>query len=81
MTPVPMTSASSVIGGIDLSLGRMLPLLERLGNPQRKVPPVIHVTGTNGKGSTIAFLRAMLEAAGSWSPMRSSPMRSQNASA
>ena len=64
MTPVPMTSASSVIGGIDLSLGRMLPLLERLGNPQRKVPPVIHVTGTNGKGSTIAFLRAMLEAAG-----------------
>jgi len=59
-----MTSASSVIGGIDLSLGRMLPLLERLGNPQRKVPPVIHVTGTNGKGSTIAFLRAMLEAAG-----------------
>ena len=64
MTPVPMTSASSVIGGIDLSLGRMLPLLERLGNPQRKVPSVIHVTGTNGKGSTIAFLRAMLEAAG-----------------
>ena len=64
MTPVPMTSASSVMGGIDLSLGRMLPLLERLGNPQRKVPPVIHVTGTNGKGSTIAFLRAMLEAAG-----------------
>jgi dihydrofolate synthase/folylpolyglutamate synthase len=49
---------------IDLSLDRMLPLLERLGNPQRRVPPVIHVAGTNGKGSTIAFLRAMLEAAG-----------------
>jgi dihydrofolate synthase/folylpolyglutamate synthase len=39
-------------------------VLERLGHPQRRVPPVIHVAGTNGKGSTIAFLRAMLEAAG-----------------
>jgi dihydrofolate synthase / folylpolyglutamate synthase len=49
---------------IDLSLDRMLRVLERLGHPERHVPPVIHVAGTNGKGSTIAFLRAMLEAAG-----------------
>ena len=49
---------------IDLSLGRTLALLARLGDPHRKLPPVIHVAGTNGKGSTIAFLRAMLEAAG-----------------
>jgi dihydrofolate synthase / folylpolyglutamate synthase len=49
---------------IDLSLDRMWHVLERLGHPQRRVPPVIHVAGTNGKGSTIAFLRAMLEAAG-----------------
>jgi dihydrofolate synthase / folylpolyglutamate synthase len=49
---------------IDLSLGRVLRLLERLGHPERRLPPVIHVAGTNGKGSTIAFLRAMLEAAG-----------------
>ena len=49
---------------IDLSLDRMLRVLERLGHPERRVPPVIHVAGTNGKGSTIAFLRAMLEAAG-----------------
>ena len=49
---------------IDLSLGRILRLLERLGDPQKKLPPVIHVAGTNGKGSTIAFMRAILEAAG-----------------
>ncbi|MGQ4273947.1 bifunctional folylpolyglutamate synthase/dihydrofolate synthase [Terrihabitans sp. B22-R8] len=49
---------------IDLSLGRMQALLERLDHPERRVPPVIHVAGTNGKGSTVAFLRAMLEAAG-----------------
>jgi dihydrofolate synthase/folylpolyglutamate synthase len=49
---------------IDLSLGRMQRVLERLGHPEQRVPPVIHVAGTNGKGSTIAFLRAMLEAAG-----------------
>jgi dihydrofolate synthase/folylpolyglutamate synthase len=39
-------------------------LLEKLGNPQQRLPPVFHVAGTNGKGSTCAFLRAMLEAAG-----------------
>ncbi|QQR38952.1 bifunctional folylpolyglutamate synthase/dihydrofolate synthase [Devosia rhizoryzae] len=49
---------------IDLSLDRMLPLLERLGNPQDHLPPTIHVAGTNAKGSTIAYLRAFLEAAG-----------------
>ncbi len=48
---------------IDLSLDRMHRVLERLGHPERKLPPVIHVAGTNGKGSTIAYLRAMLEAA------------------
>ncbi|MGC1464169.1 MAG: folylpolyglutamate synthase/dihydrofolate synthase family protein [Pseudolabrys sp.] len=49
---------------IDLSLDRMQRLLAALGNPERKLPPVIHVAGTNGKGSTVAFLRAILEAAG-----------------
>src|SRR5215475_14158769 len=49
---------------IDLSLDRMWRLLDALGNPQRALPPVIHVAGTNGKGSTIAFMRAILEAAG-----------------
>ncbi len=49
---------------IDLSLGRVLRLLDRLGNPQRRFPPVIHIAGTNGKGSTTAYLKAMLEAAG-----------------
>ena len=49
---------------IDLKLDRVLWLLERLGNPERRLPPVIHVAGTNGKGSTVAFMRAMLEAAG-----------------
>jgi dihydrofolate synthase / folylpolyglutamate synthase len=49
---------------IDLSLGRIEALLGRLSNPERRLPPVIHVAGTNGKGSTIAFMRAALEAAG-----------------
>ena len=49
---------------IDLSLARMERILPRLGDPQRRLPPTIHVAGTNGKGSTIAFMRAMLEAAG-----------------
>jgi dihydrofolate synthase/folylpolyglutamate synthase len=47
---------------IDLSLERIAILLERLGAPHRSLPPVIHVAGTNGKGSTVAFMRAMLEA-------------------
>ncbi len=49
---------------IDLSLGRLERLLSRLGNPQSRLPPVFHVAGTNGKGSTVAFLRACLEASG-----------------
>ena len=49
---------------IDLDLERMHRLLQRLDHPERKVAPVIHVAGTNGKGSTIAYLRAILEAAG-----------------
>jgi dihydrofolate synthase/folylpolyglutamate synthase len=48
---------------IDLDLERMHRLLERLDHPERKLPPVIHVAGTNGKGSTVAYLRAILEAA------------------
>jgi dihydrofolate synthase/folylpolyglutamate synthase len=49
---------------IDLSLGRMRDCLAKLGHPERRLPPVIHVAGTNGKGSTCAFLRAIAEAAG-----------------
>jgi len=49
---------------IDLGLERMQRLLARLDHPERKLPPVIHVAGTNGKGSTVAYLRAILEAAG-----------------
>ncbi|MBY9065831.1 bifunctional folylpolyglutamate synthase/dihydrofolate synthase [Hyphomonas sp. WL0036] len=49
---------------IELSLGRIERALERLGRPQDRLPPVIHVAGTNGKGSTCAFMRAMAEAAG-----------------
>ena len=49
---------------IDLSLDRIERLLARLGHPQEQLPPLVHVAGTNGKGSLIAFLRAGLEAAG-----------------
>src|ERR1700687_4805830 len=49
---------------IDLTLERMWRILDALGHPERRLPPVIHIAGTNGKGSTIAFLRAILEAAG-----------------
>jgi len=49
---------------IDLSLDRLRALLAKLDHPERRLPPVIHVAGTNGKGSTCAFLRAMAEAAG-----------------
>lgn len=49
---------------VDLSLDRLRGLLAELGNPQDKTPSVIHVAGTNGKGSTIAYLRAILESAG-----------------
>ncbi len=50
--------------GFDLSLDRISELLEKLGKPQLKLPPVIHVAGTNGKGSAIAFMRSVLESAG-----------------
>ncbi|MBP7337857.1 folylpolyglutamate synthase/dihydrofolate synthase family protein [Niveispirillum sp.] len=49
---------------IDLSLGRIERLLARLDHPERRLPPTVHVAGTNGKGSTVAFLRAFAEAAG-----------------
>jgi dihydrofolate synthase/folylpolyglutamate synthase len=49
---------------VDLSLGRVQRLLADLGSPETRTPPVIHVAGTNGKGSTVAFMRAILEAAG-----------------
>jgi len=49
---------------IDLKLDRMWRILARLGNPQGDLPPVLHVAGTNGKGSTIAYLRSAMEAAG-----------------
>jgi dihydrofolate synthase / folylpolyglutamate synthase len=58
---------------IDLSLDRMWRILAALGHPERKVPPVIHVAGTNGKGSTVAFMRAMLEAAGRSAHVYTSP--------
>src|SRR6266849_5222094 len=67
-----MTSVDSIVARltalhpklIDLSLDRMWRILDALGHPERRLPPVIHVAGTNGKGSTIAFMRAILEAAG-----------------
>ena len=59
--------------GYDLSLERITRLLERLGNPHENLPPVIHVAGTNGKGSTCAFARAVLEAAGATVHVHTSP--------
>src|SRR5947209_10683362 len=58
---------------IDLSLDRMWRILDALGHPQRRLPPVIHVAGTNGKGSTVAFMRAILEAAGLRAHVYTSP--------
>ncbi|MBU0861579.1 MAG: bifunctional folylpolyglutamate synthase/dihydrofolate synthase, partial [Alphaproteobacteria bacterium] len=49
---------------IDLTLDRVWQLLEQLGNPQDRLPPVVHIAGTNGKGSTQAMIRAGLEARG-----------------
>jgi dihydrofolate synthase / folylpolyglutamate synthase len=49
---------------IDLTTARVDRLLEKLGRPQDRLPPVVHIAGTNGKGSTAAFLRAIAEAAG-----------------
>ncbi len=58
---------------IDLSLGRLERLLAKLGNPHESLPPVIHVAGTNGKGSTCAFARALLEAQGNRVHVYTSP--------
>lgn len=59
--------------GFDLSLDRIGRLLDALGNPERRMPPVIHVAGTNGKGSVSAFARAMLEADGHRVHVHTSP--------
>lgn len=59
--------------GFDLSLDRISRLLERLGDPQDRLPPVIHIAGTNGKGSAAAFSRALLEAAGYRAHVHTSP--------
>ncbi len=72
MSAVPPSRSEAIIDRlhqlhpklIDLSLGRMQRCLDALRNPERLLPPVIHVAGTNGKGSTCAFLRAIAEAAG-----------------
>jgi dihydrofolate synthase/folylpolyglutamate synthase len=58
---------------IDLSLDRVLRLCAALGDPQKRLPPVVHVAGTNGKGSTVAILRAIAEAAGLKVHVYSSP--------
>jgi dihydrofolate synthase/folylpolyglutamate synthase len=58
---------------IDLSLDRVRRLLADLGDPQDRLPPVVHVAGTNGKGSTVAYLRAMAEAAGYRAHVYTSP--------
>jgi dihydrofolate synthase / folylpolyglutamate synthase len=73
MTAAPLPEASNWVLArlmrlhpkkIDLTLGRVERLLAALGNPQDKLPPVVHVAGTNGKGSTVATMRACLEATG-----------------
>jgi dihydrofolate synthase/folylpolyglutamate synthase len=70
---VPLSSGSTTLlerlkelhpQSIDLSLGRIERLLAALGHPEQHLPPVVHVAGTNGKGSLIAFLRAIAEAQG-----------------
>jgi dihydrofolate synthase/folylpolyglutamate synthase len=60
-------------GGDRLGLDRIARLLDRLGRPQDSLPPVFHVAGTNGKGSTCAFLRAAIEASGRTVHMFTSP--------
>lgn len=58
---------------IDLSLGRVERLLAKLGHPEKKLPPVVHIAGTNGKGSVTAYLRAFTEAAGKRAHIYTSP--------
>ncbi len=52
------------MSSMKLGLDRMIALMEALGNPEKNIPPVIHITGTNGKGSTTALMRSILESAG-----------------
>ena len=59
--------------GFDLSLGRIARLMERLGDPHLRLPPVIHIAGTNGKGSASAYCRALLEAQGLTVHVHTSP--------
>lgn len=58
---------------IDLSLGRMTRILTALGNPELNLPPVVHIAGTNGKGSTLAFLRSLMEVSGKRVHLYTSP--------
>ena len=58
---------------IDLGLGRIERVLKKFGNPQHRLPPTIHIAGTNGKGSTVAYLRAFAEAAGVKAHVYTSP--------
>ena len=58
---------------IDLGLKRMAATLDRLGAPHRRLPPVFHVAGTNGKGSTVAFIASILKAAGKTTHVYTSP--------
>ncbi len=72
MNPAPPGDSDAILTrllrlhpkAIDLSLGRMTRLLAKLGNPERAMPPVIHIAGTNGKGSVLAYMEAILRAAG-----------------
>lgn len=81
MEPVPLPDAAAILDRltrlhprvIDLSLGRMHRLLAALGHPERRLPPVVHVAGTNGKGSTIACLRSIVRAAGFRAHVYTSP--------
>ncbi|MGZ5824100.1 MAG: bifunctional folylpolyglutamate synthase/dihydrofolate synthase, partial [Hyphomicrobium sp.] len=81
-TPLPQSLGSTTLlerlkelhpKSIDLSLGRIERLLADLGHPERHLPPVVHVAGTNGKGSLIAFLRAIAEAQGARVHVYTSP--------
>ena len=58
---------------MDLSLGRLEALLEKLGHPEQRLPPTIHIAGTNGKGSTTAYMRSLLEADGKQVHVYTSP--------